>query len=225
MSELAPQAELLRTLSRLVRGLSALFWGLPLALVVSVQTAKTNLLGGMGILPPLLAHGLLLYGLSQIGEFQRGERVWRLAVHRSMVIAIVNLGLAPFLYWWKMMPQVLHFQIAILVLALGGLLLLLTLNQALIRLAAMLPDETLRLEARLFTTLNQYLLVATLILVALWVLLRQQTEMPPWFLTLWLLVHQVGLLVLLLLVLLPMALTMALLWKIKETILNSVFSR
>ena len=34
MSETAPKTELMRSLGRLVRGLSALFWGLPIALVV-----------------------------------------------------------------------------------------------------------------------------------------------------------------------------------------------
>ena len=34
MPDPAPNVELLRSLGRLVRGLSALFWGLPLALIV-----------------------------------------------------------------------------------------------------------------------------------------------------------------------------------------------
>ena len=48
MSETAPKTELMRSLGRLVRGLSALFWGLPIALVVCVQTVNTNWLGSLG---------------------------------------------------------------------------------------------------------------------------------------------------------------------------------
>lgn len=40
MDQPPPNPELLRSLGQLSRGLSAVFWGLPLALVVCVQTAK-----------------------------------------------------------------------------------------------------------------------------------------------------------------------------------------
>ena len=45
---IVPNAELLNSLGRLVRGLSALFWGLPLTLVVSVQTAAVHGSGALG---------------------------------------------------------------------------------------------------------------------------------------------------------------------------------
>jgi len=51
MPDPAPNAELLRALGRLVRGLSVLFWGLPLALVACVQTAKTEWLRQFGLSP------------------------------------------------------------------------------------------------------------------------------------------------------------------------------
>lgn len=211
-------------LSRLVRGLSALFWGLPLALVVCVQTSRTSLLAGLGVLPPILANGLLCYALLQIGYFQRQERIWQRARERCQLFALLNLGLSPFLYWWKMMPQVLHYQFAVLVLALSGLLLLFSVNQLLQRLAAMLPDETLRLEARLFTNLDLYLLLGTVLLGAGWVGLSHLKALPAWWLPFEDLAMRAGILLLLLLTLLPLALTMALIWKIKETILASVFA-
>ncbi len=218
-----PQAGLMRSLSRLVRGLSALFWGLPIALVVCVQTARTNLLGSLGILPPILTTGLLLYGLFEMGHFQRQERVWRLALDRTILLGWVNLGLSPFLYWWKLMPDVLHFRLAVALMALSGLLFLFNLNQVLQRLAAMLPDETLRMETRMFTTLNLYLVLGILILAAAWIGLRQW-EPPPYPLVLFfMLATRLGVLAVLVLLLLPVAMTMALLWKIKETILASVF--
>jgi hypothetical protein len=224
MVDPAAQADLMQSLSRLVRGLSALFWGLPIARVVSVQTCQTSLLAGLGVVPPVLAQGLLYYALAQIARFQPGERVWQRALNHARALAVLNLGLSPFLYWWKMMPESLYFQFAVLVLALSGLLLLITINQLLQRLAAMLPDETLRLETQMFTALNLGLLLGTLVLGAAWVGLRQFPVLSvPWSV----LVdfgHRVGLLVLLLLVLLPLALTMALVWKIKETVLASVFA-
>src|SRR6266496_6571796 len=71
MAESAPNAELLSSLGRLVRGLSALFWGLPVALVVCVQTAKGEWFEKLGVVPPLCAMALLFYGLGLLGHFQK----------------------------------------------------------------------------------------------------------------------------------------------------------
>src|SRR5258707_11714841 len=104
MPDLVPNAELLRSLGRLVRGLSALFWGLPIALIVSFHTATADSLRSFGILPPAAATGLLAYGLWQLGDFQKQERIWRHAVDRPRLLSLINFGLSPFLYWWKRMP-------------------------------------------------------------------------------------------------------------------------
>ena len=50
----------MRSLGRLVRGLSALFWGLPLALVVCVWTANPQWVKTFGVVPPLASTGLLV---------------------------------------------------------------------------------------------------------------------------------------------------------------------
>src|SRR5260370_30504855 len=100
MSEPEPNAELLRSLGRLVRGLSALFWGLPIALIACVQTAKAEWLKSFGIMPPLASTGLLVYGLWQLGDFQKQERVWRSALDRGRILSLIVFGLSPFLYWW-----------------------------------------------------------------------------------------------------------------------------
>ena len=57
-----PNPELLRSLGRLIRGLSALFWGLPMALLVCVQTAKMEWLRPLGIFPALAYHGVFHHG-------------------------------------------------------------------------------------------------------------------------------------------------------------------
>src|SRR5262249_12423583 len=58
-----PKVELMLSLGRLVRGLSALFWGLPTALVVCVQTAKSEWLRPLGVIPPIATTALLFYGV------------------------------------------------------------------------------------------------------------------------------------------------------------------
>src|SRR3954462_10452403 len=99
MPDSAPNSDLLRSLGKLVRGLSALFWGLPITLILCVWIAYSSWLKSAGWLPPILAHGLLLYGLWQLSGFQTQERVWRRAVDVASVLAIVNLGLSPFLFF------------------------------------------------------------------------------------------------------------------------------
>jgi hypothetical protein len=223
MPELAPPAELMRSLGKLVRGLSAIFWGLPLTLVVCVRTAMADWLRPLGIIPPLLATGLLVYGVWQLGYFQKQERVWTSTLERAKVFSIVIFGLSPFIYWWNRLPEIPSYSASISVMLLASLLFLLTLNQVLQRLAAMLPDETLRLETRLFTTLNLYLIVGVLILASVYFVV-QQTGLVPFALSqLFQILHPARQWLLIVTLLLPLAMTMTMIWKIKEAILTSVF--
>jgi hypothetical protein len=215
--------DLMPSLGRLVRGLSILLWALPLTVVVSVQTARTSLLGGLGMVPPILTNLALLHALMLMGSFRRQERIWVQALDRARLLALLGLGLSPFLYWWRLMPEVPHYQAAVGAAAAIGLAFLVSVNRLLQRLTAMLPDETLRLEARLFTNLNLGLLAGVLLVtgaaVAWWTGGASTTLHTP---LVRLLVH-VGSALLLALLLLPLALTLTLIWKIRETILGSVF--
>ena len=83
MPDASSNPQLLRSLGKLARGLSALFWGLPAWLIVSVETAKVDLLKPLGIAPALALNALLLFGLWQMASFQKQERPWRLALDRA----------------------------------------------------------------------------------------------------------------------------------------------
>jgi hypothetical protein len=222
-----PKPELLRSLGGLVRGLSALFWGLPAALVVCFHAVKTDNLKSIGAIGPLVCTGLLLYGLWQLGDFQRQERVWRNALDRAGVLAMVNFGLSPFLYWSSKIPGNVFFTAMVLAMAGTALLFLASLNQVLRRLGAILPDEGLRTETKQFTILNLNLLLGALVLAVGYFLLTHLPEVPVKLrIILALLTERGGFWFLVLLipfVLLPLAMTMALLWKTKEVILENVF--
>ena len=223
MPDPAPNAELLRSLGRLVRGLSALFWGLPITLIVCVYTTKAESLRPFGFLPPLVTTALLVYGLWQLGDFQKQERVWRVALDRARILALVNFGFSPFVFWWNKIPGNLFFQLIVMLMALSALLFLGSLNLVLRRLGAMLPDEALRLETRQFTRLNLNLLAMTLVLVLAYFLVAQLRELPLWLGITIAVLERGSTWFLILLVLLPLAMTMALLWKTKEVILENVF--
>jgi hypothetical protein len=227
MPDPVPNAEVLRSLGRLVRGLSALFWGLPSALIVCFYTARAEGIRAFGIMPPLVCAGWLAYGLWQLGAFQKRERVWRNTLDRAQLLSVINLGLSPFLYWSSRVPANGFFFLMVLVLALCGLLFLGSLNQVLQRLGAMLPDEALRLEIKQFTALNLNLLTGMLALaLAYVVLVHLHKTMPHWAQRIAVRLNQNDvwyLVPIIPLVLLPVAMTMALLWKTKQVILDSVF--
>jgi len=225
MPDTLPPPELLPSLGRLVRGLSALFWGLPVALLTCITTANNEWSKPINAIAPTLSTGLLLYGLLQLSHFRREERLWHNALDRAKLVALVNLGLSPFLFFWNRMPNVTFFAHAVGVMVLSSLVFMFNLNQVLHRLAAMMPDETVRADTKLFTAVNRYLLIATVALLAVYYsllqietpslfLIQMRTSMEP--------LHQI---LLLTLVLLPTAMTMTLTWKIKETILNSIFGQ
>jgi hypothetical protein len=222
-TEARNKAELLRSLGRLARGLSALFWGLPVSLVICVETAKTDWLKSFGLIPALTTTSLLIFGLWQMSDFRKLERPWRNALDRAKLLGLVIVGLCPFLYWHNRVPREIFFTAAVLALVLSAVLFLFSLNVVLKQLGAMLPDETLRHETVLFTLLNRWLLTFLLLLGTAYAALLHGLQIPPEFgiVVVWL--DRLGLWLLTFFALLPLAMTMALLWKTKETILDSVF--
>lgn len=225
MPDPAAHSELVRSLGGVVRGLSALFWGLPLALLVSVEGRVTDWLRPLGMWPPVLMMGLLLYGLIQLEGFQAGERVWRNALERAKLLAIVNLGLAPFLHWWSRVPGEPIFAFSAGLLAVCGVLFLVSLNSVLQRLTAMLPDQALRGETRLLAAWNRRLLWLLLLLgLGITGLVRVQSLPGVVLLVLQSLERDHRWLALFL-ILLPLSMTMALLWKVKEVLFTSAFGR
>lgn len=234
----APRAEVIRSLGHLTRGLSALFWGLPIALVVCVQSAKGDWFRPLGVVPPVIATGLLFYALSLIGTYQPQERIWIHAMERARLVALFNVGLSPFLYWWSRIPTNPFFTLIVDGMLVSGIVFLLVLNPLLQRLTAMLPDEALRAETRLFTSMNRTILTVVLVLLGGYLTLMHIQPGAPerligWFLKVlplpaqaqmvFYFLDRAGLWLTLFPILFPIAMTMALIWKIKEVILASVF--
>ena len=224
MGDPIANTELMRALGRLVRGLSALFWGLPATLVVCFHTARADFLQVYYIGLPLGCTGLLVYGLWQLGAFQKQERIWRAALDRAQVLSLLNFGLSPFLFWWNRIPENPYFGGMVALMILSALLFLVSLNLVLQRLGAMLPDEALRLETRQFTVLNLNLLGGTFLLAIIYFVLGRWQHLPGYLQAFWIVLDRGSMYFLIPLVLLPIAMTMAMLWKTKEVILENVFA-
>lgn len=225
MDNAAPDSELLHSLRKLARGLSALFWGLPAALLISAQTARAEYLHPVEIVPALAANLLLLYGIRQMSGFQKQERPWRSALDRAWFVGFINFGLCPFLFLFNQMPWQEYFRAAILLLAVSSLLFLFNVNILLQRLGAMLPDETLRQDINHFTALNLWLVGLFLLYIAALVgVSLGYPDLPQKLVPLnWEIFVRFNIAISFLLGLSPLAITMGLLWKTKEVIFDSVF--
>lgn len=223
MFDPAPNRELLHSLGRMVRGLSALFWGLPLALIVCIGIATAGWFRVYGVVPPLVTTGLVAFGVWQLSPFQRQERPWRNALDRAKIFALINVGLSPFVFFWYHGSNSALFNASISLLALSAWFFIFSLNTVLVRLGAMLPDETLRHDTRQFTSLSQKLLLILLLIVLLQAVIARIPSVPDQLKTILTLWDRGRPALMLLLTLLPLAMTMALLWKTKEVILESVF--
>jgi hypothetical protein len=222
----AAKADLMRALGRLVRGLSTLFWGIPLVLAADVQTARTDWLDSLGALsfaPAFVLSAWLWHGLRQLRDFQRQERIWQQALHRAELFAIVNTGLAPFLFWWHRFPFVPFYFVCVNFLSVSGYLFLMQLNQVLRRLAAMLPDEMLRTESRTFAAMNTWMLSAALGGLSVYLVLTGFHGTARLIGRHFVDLQAIGEWLVLFLTLMPAAVTLALLWKIKEAIFTSFF--
>ena len=218
-----PNPPLLRSLGKLARGLSALFWGLPATLLICAETARADWLKPLGFLPAVAVNALLVYGLWQMADFQKQERPWRHALDRAQMLAVILLGLCPFIYWHNRVPEQDFFAGAVWVMELAGVVFLFNLNLVLTRLGAMLPDETLRHETRQFTALNRWLLVALLFFSIAFICLMQLGQPTSRLGSALIWLSRFSDLLLIFFMLLPLAMTMALIWKTKEVILDAVF--
>ena len=119
--------------------------------MVLISSVQSQSLGGareLALIIPCLTNGLLVFGLTQLTHFNPQERIWREAIDRAKVLAIVNVGLSPFLYFWARLPEVPLYAIAVDLLYLSSLLFLYNFNLVIYRLTTMLPDESLRGDAQ-----------------------------------------------------------------------------
>lgn len=211
------------TLARVVRGLLVLFWAVPGVLLADIAVALDFAWRQFGFAPTVGAAVALVFGVSELRLFQPRERVWRLALHRTLLLALILLALSPLPIWWNRAPEEAFFAHGMLVLVFAGLAFLVALNDVLRRLAAMLPDETLRAETWFFTRLNTGILVALILGVGLWWVLHRWPPASPLLFSLRMILESTRPWLLIMGLLLPVALTMTLLWKIKGVILQSVF--
>lgn len=200
-----------------------MFWGLPLAVLICAQTSLNMILRPFGVLPAAAATGLLLYGIVQLERYQRHRADWMRTLGYAKLFGLICVGLSPYVFLWGRLPWVEFYNNMMGLLGLAGLLFLLSLNRALRCLNTLMPDDGLREETHLFTAINLGLIVGVICLTLLFWTLQFFFNLPRLFVLRIDLLAEGRRFLMLFLVLLPLAMTMTLLWKIKEGALEGVF--
>ena len=228
MEEVKPHTQdLLPSLAKIARGTSVLFWGLPSTLIVSIMATMSNWTDAafpFGMLLPPLAFAMLWYGLNLFEVFQPQERIWQNSLFQAKLWSLVNLGLSPFLHWHHRAPDEVYFGVAVWLLALTFVFYLMALNKVLSRLSAMLPDETLRVESQLFSKMNRSLLSMIPVGLAFMFILPLIDDPPVFILGILEFILNMRPWLFMAFVLVPLSMSMSLLWKTKESIYASVFN-
>lgn len=205
-----------------VKGLSAIFWGLPLSLLAFARHFLALWPTIYDLLLPALATALLTFGVSLLTRLHPQERIWQRSAFVTQVLAMLLVGLAPFLFLWSRAPSVPYYARAVLVLVGVAFTFMVSLTRTLVRLSAVLPDDIARGDARLFHALSSYV-IAVLVGVGITIYLRLAPIPLSEFLALPRQPFGFGRqAILLLLTLVPVAMAMSVAWKLKEVAMAMV---
>jgi hypothetical protein len=215
-----------RSLSRLIRGLSMLFWGLPITLIISIKTAVKDRfeLQPLDFFTPIISSAILLIAIFFIGNFKKSEKKWGVLIDRAKFFGIINLSLSPFIYWRLKVPEITAFSVAVWLFFVSNVFFLLILNRIIQQLTMMLPDKTLRLDAKNYGDLNQYMFLLLLIILFLAYLDNFFKDLPGTVSEFLITVSRFHQWIITVVIVIPLAMTMALLWKTRETILTNIFN-
>lgn len=212
-------------LVRLIQGLYFVFWGLLVTVLVSAESvllawqssfAEVVLAGGVAI----TVAGT--WRLRQAGFAEHAS--WRRRTGRLRGLALLLAYFALLFCLWRRAPVNLYLQLNAVGFVATGIALLMMVNRTVTALAAVVGRPQLALESRLFTAANIALLLlpflAALSYLTVMVVARQTSPLDEFRH----LLQRVSLLVGMI-VLLPVALTLALVWAAKDSLLEELLSR
>ena len=220
-----PPAGDLRDVIRVARGLSAVFWGMPLALLICVRASASNWLKTPDAIHPVAALGLVCFGVWQLKHLRDVNPAWRApGLELTQILALVQVGLSPFIFFWNRQPDQPFFGHCLLALAVTGLLFLLAFNRVIRGLDVLFPEGLARAEIRLFSRMNGISILVLLAGAVSFVLVRELSVTHAWMAYVGGRLLPVGFFSLLVFTLLPITMTMTMTWKIKEELLHQALN-
>jgi hypothetical protein len=158
-----------------------------------------------------------------LGEFKKSEKSWEELLDRAKFFGIINLSLSPFIYWRLKVPEISAFSVAVWLFFVSNAFFLIIINRIIQQLTKMLPENTLREDAKTYGDLNQYMLIVLLIILILGYAGNGFKGLSRPVADFLFLISSYYQWILTFVIVVPLAITMALLWKTKEVILTGVF--
>ena len=201
-------------LIRVARGFSCIFWGIPLSLLLFSGTLDIRLFSFVRM--PAYVLGIFLAYLGAVSLQRAGplSDTWARRVRQALFLLLVEVYLAPFVYWWRQMPQIPYFAVNMTGFILCTTWGLFVVNRLAGEVCNLLYDRTLFIEAQVAGWLTAGFMIipfAYAVCYSVWTVLRPDDDfffnldLPLWIYVL---------------VLLPFTITMAVSWKIKERCLQ-----
>lgn len=173
---------------------------------------------------PFAATCVVLFATHLLARVEFSDTQWNVTTDRCRVFALVATGMSPFIYWWARIPEQPFFLAAMHGLILVAIVLLLGLNRLLVELAGHLNNDLELQEAKLFAGVNRWLLTNTLVVTILFFIVYRLRSLPSSIANFVGVIDQAGLFIALFLIVLPLALTMTIVWKLKEAVLEALVS-
>ncbi len=209
------------TLMRGARGFSCVFWGLPHSLLLYTGAVDIRLFPRVRVPAFVLGVFVIYCGLVFLQRIGPLTALWQKRVKAALFLLLLEVYLAPFLFWWRRMPYVPYYLANALVLLVCTAMGLFVLNKLGGEIARTLHDPALHAESQISAWLSAVLLLvpaAAALLRStsyafdsgaslLQSILASPFQTPHWLNAL---------------AVLPFTLTMAIAWKAKERCLRAL---
>jgi len=223
-------------LVRLSQGFSCIFWGLPVGLLFCVQLLILDVMIADPRIRSSVSHlyfalfcvslATICFGTFRLGAVKVLGARWTRRARLSTVLAFFSLYFSPFLYWWQAVPYDAFLTVNLFGLILSIVLFLISLNFLSMELGRYLGDNSLRRESKLFLGLNALVLAVPSSSAFAWVTYRglqgeSSLNIGMQFLNLFRL-HYPWRLSLFVVLFLPVSLTLANIWRVKEILLDEI---
>lgn len=223
-------------LVRLSQGFSCIFWGLPVGLLFCVQLLILDVMVADPRIRTSLSHlyfalfcailAVICFGAFKLWTVKVIGDIWTRRARFCTWAAVLCLYFSPFLYWWQAVPYDVFLTINLFGLILSVVLLLISLNVLSMELGRFLGDNSLRRESKLFLGLNALVLAVPSTGAFAWVTYqslqgKSTLNIGLQFLNLFRL-HYPWRLTLFVILFLPVSLTLANLWRVKEILVDEL---
>ena len=201
-------------LIRVARGFSCIFWGIPLSLLLFSGTLDIHLFSFVRM--PVYVLGVFLAYIGAVFLQRAGplSDKWTRRVRQALFLFLVEVYLAPFVHWWRQMPQIPYFAVNMTGLVFCTTLGLFVVNRLAGEVCKLLYDRIFFIETQVASWLTAGFMIipfAYALCYSVRTVLRPDgdfffnLDLPSWIY---------------MLVLPPFAITMAVSWKIKERCLQ-----